>query len=159
MVNRWDLRHCKGVVFPYFCETSSSTFNLNIRCTFNNLPASFRRLATFCGSLLLVNGIFIKRKGTVYLNFAENNVKSVARRAATFIRYRCSLGHYFAYSAHFPSKPGILSAHMLDYIDKKNSMRKSFMCGAMKTVSLLFDQPTYFMDILRFPVYKQYMYS
>ena len=32
---------------------------------------------------------------------------------------------------------------MLDYIDKKYSMRKTFMCGAMKPVSLLFDQPTY----------------
>ena len=32
---------------------------------------------------------------------------------------------------------------MLDYIDKKYSMRKTFMCGAMEPVSLLFDQPTY----------------
>ena len=32
---------------------------------------------------------------------------------------------------------------MLDYIDKNYSTRKWFMCGAMKTVSLLFDQPTY----------------
>ena len=37
---------------------------------------------------------------------------------------------------------------MLDYIDKKYSMRKTFMCGAMKPVSLLFDQPTYFLKIL-----------
>ena len=32
---------------------------------------------------------------------------------------------------------------MLDYIDKNYSMRKTFICGAMKPVSLLFDQPTY----------------
>ena len=34
------------------------------------------------------------------------------------------------------------SVYKLDYIDKKYSMRKTFMCGAMKSVSLLFDQPT-----------------
>ena len=79
----------------------------------------------------------------MHLDFAENNAKSVARRAATFIRYRCPLGHNFAHSAHFSSKLGIQYANMLDYIDKTYSMRKSFMCGAMKTVSLLFDQPTY----------------
>ena len=79
----------------------------------------------------------------MHFDFVENNVKSITRRAATFIRYRCSLGHNFANSAHFPSKLGIQSAHMLDYIDKKYSMRKTFMCGAMKPVSLLFDQPTY----------------
>ena len=32
---------------------------------------------------------------------------------------------------------------MLDYIDKNYSMRNTCMCGAMKPVSLLFDQPTY----------------
>ena len=32
---------------------------------------------------------------------------------------------------------------MLDYTDKKYSMRMSFIYGAMKTISLLFDQPTY----------------
>ena len=77
------------------------------------------------------------------MDFAENNVKSVKRRAATFIRYRYALGHNFAHSAHFPSKLGIQYANMLDYFDKKYSMRKSFMCGVMKTVSILFDQPTY----------------
>ena len=122
MVKRWVFRHFKGVVFPYFCEhtlyTSSSTFNLNIICTLNNLPVSFRRLATFYGSLLLVNGIFIKRNETVHFDFADNNVKSVTRRAATFIRYRFPLGHNFAHSVPFPSKLGILSAYMLDYIDK-----------------------------------------
>ena len=85
-------------------QTSSSTFNLNIKCSFNNLPTSFRRLATFCGSLLLVYGIFIKRKETVYFDFAEKNVKSVTQRAATLIRYRCQLGHNFVHSAHFSSK-------------------------------------------------------
>ena len=99
-------------------------------------------ISDICGSLSLVNGIFIKRKEMVYLDFAENNAKSVARRAATFIRYRCPLGHNFAHSAHFPSKLGIQYVTMLDYIDKKYSMRKSFMWGAMKTVSLLFDQHT-----------------
>ena len=34
---------------------------------------------------------------------------------------------------------------MLDYIDKNYSMRETLMCGAMKPVSLLFDQPTYSM--------------
>ena len=84
------------------------------------------------------------RKETVHLDFAENNVKSVARRAATFIRYRCplALGHNFAHNAHFPSNLGIQSGNMLDYSDKKYRMLKSFMCGAMKTVPLLFDQPT-----------------
>ena len=38
---------------------------------------------------------------------------------------------------------------MLDYIDKKYSMRKTLMCGAMKPVSLLFDQPTYITDLVR----------
>ena len=79
----------------------------------------------------------------MHLDFAENNVKSIARCAATFIRYRCPLGHNFAHSAHFPSRLGIQSVNMLEYIDNKYSIRKSFMCGAMKTVSLLFDQPTY----------------
>ena len=83
----------------------------------------------------------------MHLDFAENNIKSVVRRAATFIGYRCPLGHNFAHIAHFPSKLGIQSTNMLDYIDKKYSMRKSFMCGAMKTVSLLFDQPTYIKKI------------
>ena len=115
-----------------------------MKCTFNNLPASLRQLATFCESLLLVNGIFIKRKETAHFDFAENNVKSITRRAATFIRYWCPLGHNFTHSGHFPSKLDILSAYMLDYIDKHYSMCKTFMCGAMKSVSLLFDQPTYF---------------
>ena len=44
---------------PRTLQTSSSTFNLKIKRTFNNLPASFRRLATFCGSILLVNGSFV----------------------------------------------------------------------------------------------------
>ena len=29
-------------------------------------------------------------------DFLENNVKTVARRAATYIQYRCTLGHNFA---------------------------------------------------------------
>ena len=62
---------------------------------------------TFCGSLLLVNGIFIKGKETVHFDFAENNVKSATRRAATFIQYRCPIGDNCAHSEHFPSKFGI----------------------------------------------------
>ena len=84
----------------------------------------------------------------MHFDFAENNVKSVTRRAATFIQYRCPIGDNFAHSEHFPSKFGILSAYMLDYIDKKYSMRKTFMCGAMKPVSFLFDQPTYMFFIV-----------
>ena len=82
-------------------------------------------------------------KRDVHFDFAENNVKSVKRRVGTFIRYRCQLTHNFAHSVHFPSKLDILSVYMLDYIDNNYSMRKTFMCGAMKPVSLLFDQPTY----------------
>ena len=37
----------------------------------------------------------------------------------------------------------------LDYTYKKNSMCKTFMIGAMKPVSLLFDQPTYMLGIWR----------
>ena len=49
------------------------------------------RLATsqFCGSLLLDNGILFNRKEKVHFEFAENNVESVTRRAATFVQYRC----------------------------------------------------------------------
>ena len=35
----------------------------------------FRQLATFCGSLLLDNGILFNRKEKVHFDFAENNVK------------------------------------------------------------------------------------
>ena len=52
----------------------------------------------------------------VHFDFAENNVKRVTQRAATFIR--CPLGHNFAHSVHFPSIFGIYSAYMLGYIDK-----------------------------------------
>ena len=93
-------------VFPYFCKqllvilhtplTSSSTFNLNIKCTLNNLLASFRRYATFWGSLLLDTVIVFNRK-EVHFDFVENNVKSVTCRAATFVQYRC----HFAHSEHF----------------------------------------------------------
>ena len=64
----------------------------------------------------------------MHFDFAENNVQSVTRRAATFILYLCPSSHNFA------------SVYMLDYIDKNYSMRKTVMCGAMKPVSLLFDQ-------------------
>ena len=95
----------------------------------------------------------------MHLDLAENNIKSVARPAATFIRYRCPLGHNFAHSAQFPSKLGIQSANMLDYIDKQYSMRKSSMCGAMKTVSLLFDHSTYvWMDGWMFLHASMYVY-
>ena len=52
------------------------------------------------------------------MHFDENNVKSVTRLAATFIQYQCPLGHNFAHGSRFPSKLGILSTYMLDYIDK-----------------------------------------
>ena len=78
--------HFREVVFPYFCEqlsvishtqqTFSSTFKLNIECTFNNLLAFFRRLATLCGSLLLDNGTFIKRKETVHLILQKKKPKA-----------------------------------------------------------------------------------
>ena len=55
----------------------------------------------------MVNGIFIKGKETVHFDFAENNVKSVTRRAATFIQYRCQIGHNFAHSENFSSIFGI----------------------------------------------------
>ena len=76
-------------------------------------------------------------------DFYENNVKTVARRAATSIQYRCTLGHNFALSEYFRSKLCIQSAYRLGYTYKKYSMCKTFMIGAMKPVSLLFDQPTY----------------
>ena len=57
---------------------------------------------TLCGSVLLVNGIFIQRKETVPFDFAENNVNSVTRRAATF-----PVGHNFTHSENLPFKVGI----------------------------------------------------
>ena len=65
-------------VIQHTLQTFSSTFILNIKCTFNNLLASFRRLAIFCGSLLLGNRIFIKPNETVHFDFEENSVKSVS---------------------------------------------------------------------------------
>ena len=85
----------------------------------------------------------------MHFDLAENNVESVTRRAATFIRYWCPLGHNFAHSAHLPSKLGIQSAYMSGYIDKNYSMRKTFICGAMKPVSVPFDQPTYVVDVYK----------
>ena len=74
--------------------------------------------------------------------FYKNNVKTLAQRAATYIQYRYTLGHTFALSEYFCSKLGTESAYRLDYTYKKYSMCKTFMIGAMKPVSLLFDQPT-----------------
>ena len=79
----------------------------------------------------------------MHSDFAETNAKSFTQHAATCIQYRCSFGHNFTHSVHFSSKLGICSAYRLDYIDKKYSTCKTLMCGAMKPVSLLFDQPTY----------------
>ena len=79
--------------------------------------------------------------------FYENNVKTVAQRAATYIQYRYTLGHTFALSEYVCSKLGIEFAYRLDYTYKKYSMCKTFMIGAMKPVSLLFDQPTYCMSV------------
>ena len=41
------------------------------------------------------------------VDFAENNVKTVAWRAATSIQYRYALDHNFALSEYFRSKLGI----------------------------------------------------
>ena len=73
----------------------------------------------------------------MHFDFAENNVKCVTRRAATFIQYRYLVGHNFAHSKHFPSKLGILSAYILDYIDKNYSTRKH-LCAEIRSQSHYF---------------------
>ena len=112
VVKDGNLEILEIAVFPYFCKellvilhtllTSSSTFNLNIKCSLNSLLASFRRLNTFWESLLLDNVIVFNRK-EVHYDWVENNVKSVTCRAAIFVQYRCNLAH----SEHFSSKLGI----------------------------------------------------
>ena len=59
---------------------------------------------TFCESLLLDNGILFNRNEKVHFDFAENNVKSATRRAATFVQYRYPCSHNFAQSEYFSSK-------------------------------------------------------
>ena len=89
----------------------------------------------------------------VNFNFAENTVKTIAQRAATSIQYWCSLGHNFVLSEYFRSKH--ISAYRLDYTDKNYSTCLTLMIGAMKPVSLLFDQPTYSGKILSSWAYSQ----
>ena len=63
---------------------------------------------------------------TVHFDFAENNIKSVTRRAATVIHYRYPLDHNFAPGKYFPSK---LETRLI--ILKKYSMCKRFLSGAI----------------------------
>ena len=76
------------------------------------------------------------------LRVYENNAKTAAQRAATHTQHRHTPGHTLALSEYPCSKPGIELAHRSDYTYKKHSTRKTFMIGAMKPVSLPFDQPT-----------------
>ena len=79
----------------------------------------------------------------VHFDFAENNVKSVARGAATFIQFLCALGHNFALIRYF--LPNLAYNLHIGWIilTKNKECTRTFLSETMKPVALLFDQSMY----------------